>query len=64
MPNSVVWKIVKFKRKWHLFNLKEDLSEENNLAETNPEKLKELFNKWTRFDIKPPKQAQQKLYSL
>jgi len=41
------WKIVKFKRKWHLFNLKEDLSEENNLAESNPEKFKELFNKWT-----------------
>ena len=51
MPNSAVWKIVKFKRKWHLFNLKEDLSEENNLAETKPQKFKELFNKWIRLQV-------------
>lgn len=31
---------------WELYNLEEDRSESNNLAEENPEKLKELIDAW------------------
>ncbi len=31
---------------WELYNLKEDFSETNNLAEKNPEKLAELKKEW------------------
>jgi arylsulfatase A-like enzyme len=39
-----------------LYNLKEDIGEQNNLAEKNPEKVKELaadWNKWNRFNVQP-----------
>ena len=37
----------------YLFNLKEDLAEENNLAETNPEivnELKSLYRDWKKIN--------------
>jgi arylsulfatase A-like enzyme len=40
------WKIVKH-GKWHLYNLKEDISEENDLSKKNPDKFKDLLAKWT-----------------
>lgn len=36
------WKLVKIKNRAELYNLEEDLGEKNNLANENPEKLKEL----------------------
>lgn len=39
-----------------LYNVKDDLGEQNNLADKNPEKLKELaadWNKWNRFNVQP-----------
>jgi len=43
------WKYLKIKEKEYLFNLKSDLGEQNNLFETNTEKvnvLKKLLNEW------------------
>jgi len=47
------WKLVSlgtqkypFTSDWELYNLKEDRSETNNLANSNPEKVKELAAKW------------------
>ncbi|MFW5832078.1 MAG: arylsulfatase [Prolixibacteraceae bacterium] len=41
------WKIVRFRDEpWELYNLKQDRSETNNLAEENPEKLNELAQKY------------------
>ena len=39
------WKLIQYfeNNDLELYNLKEDISEKNNLAETNPEKLKELL---------------------
>ena len=33
---------------WELFHLDNDISETNNLAETEPERLKEMIDKWWR----------------
>ncbi len=43
------WKLVLTGKEWELFNLKEDISETNNLAAQYPElvsELKESWNKW------------------
>ncbi|MEO0416144.1 MAG: sulfatase-like hydrolase/transferase, partial [Verrucomicrobiota bacterium] len=44
------WKVVKMSKNrkavWELFDLKNDISEENNLSSQNPEKLSELIGKW------------------
>jgi arylsulfatase B len=47
------WKIVRMgkrnefgKSKWELYDLSKDISEENNLAQSNPERLKELIGIW------------------
>ena len=48
------WKAVTYHKKgkpydddeWELYNLEEDFSESNNLAETYPEKLRELIDLW------------------
>ena len=32
--------------KWELYDLSEDISEENNLAQSNPEQLEELIKIW------------------
>ena len=47
------WKIVRMgkrnefgKSKWELYDLSKDISEENNLAQSNPERLKELIRIW------------------
>ncbi len=34
---------------WELFDLEMDVSERNNLAQTNPEKLRELIQIWERY---------------
>lgn len=39
-----------------LYNLKQDIGEQNNLAEQEPEKVKELaadWNKWNRLNVQP-----------
>jgi arylsulfatase A-like enzyme len=62
-PYSIVrsgdWKLIKhYEGGEELYNLKEDISETNNLAESNPEKRKELENKldnWLKIvDAKLP----------
>ena len=47
------WKLVRMGRKsnpsraaWELYDLSQDISEENNLAETNPERLNQLLELW------------------
>ena len=47
------WKIVRMGKrkefgpsKWELYDLSEDISEENNLAQSNPEQLEELIKIW------------------
>ena len=44
------------KAKWELYDLSSDLSEENNLAKTNPERLNELVSIWETMngEMKPP----------
>lgn len=48
------WKILKKKlgkgkvSKWMLFNLQKDIGEKNNLANENPEKLKEMVSEWEK----------------
>lgn len=37
------------KGKWELFNLKNDPSEKNDLAETHPEKLEEMILAWNQY---------------
>jgi len=59
------WKIVKFKNRWSLFNLAEDISEENNLSKKEPEKFKDLLSKWTDLretmpEYKPIKKIKKK----
>lgn len=51
------WKIVRMgrrndfgKSKWELFDLSKDISEENNLAASNPEQLDELIKIWEKFN--------------
>src|SRR5690606_3674711 len=36
---------------WHLYNLKEDIKEENNLAEQFPDKFKELKADWEAYAL-------------
>lgn len=57
------WKLVRMggrrdvgKAKWELYDLSSDLSEENNLAKTNPERLNELVSIWETMngEMKPP----------
>lgn len=44
------WKAVMAKgEKWELFNLANDCAETNNLAASNPEKLKEITEQWESF---------------
>lgn len=40
------WKLVRQNDDWELYNLNEDLSESNDLAEQNPDKLQELKDRW------------------
>lgn len=45
------WKLVSYKEKWELYNLKNDPVESNDLAESNPEKMEDLkmkFNEWAK----------------
>jgi len=48
------WKILWIEREfgkgnWELFNLKEDPTEQNDLATTHPEKLKEMIQEWEQY---------------
>jgi arylsulfatase len=36
---------------WHLYNLKEDIKEENNVAEQFPDKFKELKDEWEAYAL-------------
>jgi hypothetical protein len=38
------------KAPWELYNLSKDLSEESNLAKTNPERLAELVALWEKMN--------------
>ena len=40
------WKIVKHRGKWFLYNLKDDLTEKNDLKLKEPGRFKDLFTKW------------------
>ena len=46
------WKLLNMKRKgapeWELYNIPNDISEESNLAATNPTKLKEMVELWEK----------------
>ena len=49
------WKLLKNpqrgkKTKWELYNLAEDISESNNLADDQPDKVAELTAEWIRYD--------------
>ena len=51
------WKIVRMggrrspgKSQWELYNLSEDLSEETNLAQSKPERLTELVERWEKMN--------------
>jgi arylsulfatase B len=51
------WKVVRMgkrftpgKAQWELYDLSKDLSEERNLAKTNPERLTELVNIWEKLN--------------
>ncbi len=51
------WKLVRMggrkatgKARWELYDLSKDLSEEKNLARSNPERLAELVELWTKMD--------------
>lgn len=51
------WKIVRMGKrlafggeKWELYDLRNDLSEEHDLATINPQKLKELVDRWETFN--------------
>jgi arylsulfatase B len=49
------WKIVshgftKNNPVWELYNLESDISEKNNLKNQNPEKFKELYDKWNELN--------------
>ena len=47
------WKIVAiYKKKWELYNLKQDPVELNNLAASNPEKLKSMIKEWEAMSKK------------
>jgi len=35
---------------WELYNLKADVNQEHNLAQSNPKKLKELINGWLEYE--------------
>ena len=35
---------------WELYDLSQDISEKNNLASSEPEKLKELVEIWTKMN--------------
>ena len=50
------WKLVSVKGETELYNLKEDISEQNNLADKNPEKVSGLKNKYENWRRKmaPP----------
>jgi arylsulfatase B len=41
------WKIVRFRGKWYLYNLRNDLAEETDLSKQEPETFKALLAKWT-----------------
>jgi arylsulfatase len=44
------WKLVaKENKPWELFNMQQDRSELNDLAEKHPEKVKELEAKWNDY---------------
>ena len=42
------WKIV-YEKKWHLFNISEDRSELNDIADQHPEKLKKMIKDWDQW---------------
>ncbi len=44
------WKLRKVKEKVELYDLKNDISEKNNLAEKKPELVKQLLAKMGAFD--------------
>lgn len=44
------WKLVSFRGKaWELYNITNDRSELNNLAESNPERVKQMAEQWTKM---------------
>ena len=56
------WKLVRMggkfapgKAKWELYDLSKDISEENNLAATEPERLAELVKIWEKRNAKMSK---------
>ena len=50
------WKVVAVnKKKWELYNLKEDPVELDDLAESNPEKLKDMIAEWEAMSKKMKK---------
>ncbi len=36
-------------RRWSLFNLKDDISEQHDLSDTNPENMRSLQQGWDRY---------------
>ena len=38
------------KSKWELYDLSKDISEENNLAQSNPEQLEEMIKIWEELN--------------
>ena len=47
---KILWIEPEFgKGKWELFNLKEDPTEKNDLAENFPDKLKEMIIAWEQY---------------
>jgi hypothetical protein len=42
-------------KKYQLYNLKEDIGQQNNLAESNPEKLSEMITAFKNIRGKTPK---------
>ena len=44
------WKLVLTGKEWQLFNLKDDISEKNDLAAQHPELVKELKTSWNEWE--------------
>ena len=57
------WKVVSFRHEaWELYNVAEDRTELNNLADREPGRLKEMVDEWTRM-TRDVLHAQPKLYA-
>ena len=44
------WKLVLTGKEWQLFNLKDDISEKNDLAAEHPELVQELKTSWDKWE--------------